>query len=125
MTDRQVKERIRFREQLCQTGLAELQKLYAECDSHDIYYLKQNKYEMIPDPENGFLASITKVTDYQPGSDIDGSHGTWYGETTFVYGRAMYFKAAYNVDYGIDTMDCWITVSISGDPNKVGGVSHF
>ena len=125
MTDRRAKEQIRFREQLCQTGLAELQELYRSCDSHDIYYLKQNKYETISDPENGFLDSITKITDYQPGSDIDGSQTTWYGETTFVYGRAMYFKAVYDVQHQIDYMDCWITITVSGDPAKVGGVSHF
>jgi hypothetical protein len=99
--------------------------LYPECESHDIYYLKPNKYETLSDANNDFLESITKITDYQPGDTLDDTHTTWFGETTFCYQRPMYFKAVYEVQYGIDTIDCWITVSICGDPEKVGGLSRF
>ena len=118
-------QRVREREHLCELGLSELWRLYPICNSRYIYYMKPNKSEAIGDHQNTFLASVTNIIDYQPGSKMNESGATWFGETTFCYGKAMYFRAQYQVEYEIDTMQQWISVNISSDPARIGGASHF
>ena len=90
-----------------------------------IQYLKKDKYEFLPD-EQRFLSTITELTDFTSYiEDNPMTTETWYGKTTFCYGKGMFFRAIYLLDYGLDTTSNSISITISSDPDRVGGKSHF